>query len=213
VADARAHAARSTGPDAEAGRRVAILLQELEHLDLNVIVLSRPDEHLVNAVERARDAAIVAGRADLLESATHGAREVALRAFSRSGFSGTWAATDMGASVVRADDRVAAATAFEAAATAAVSEDLIDTDTLEILREPSDALRRTTGLPPPGALSNFTSRGAPGTTDATPVVVAILVVVAGVLVGYLAGALAIGILVIVAGLAALGLVSRRRSAS
>jgi hypothetical protein len=213
VADASAHAAGSTGADAEAERRVAIVLQELEHLDLNVVVLSRPDEHLVHALERARDAALVAGRRDLLESATRGAREVALRAFSRSGFSGTWAATDMGASVVRADDRVAAAAAFEAAATAAVAEDVIDAETAEILREPTDALRRTTGLPPPGALSNFTSGRGRGSTNAIPVVLAILVVVAGVVVGYLAGALAIGLLVIVAGLTLLGLLGRRRSAS
>jgi len=213
VADARGHAAGSTGADAEAERRVAIVLEELEHLDLNVVVLSRPDEHLVHALERARDAALVAGRRDLLGSATRGAREVALRAFSRSGFSGTWAATDMGASVVRPDDRVAAAAAFEAAATAAVAEDVIDAETAEILREPTEALRRTTGLPPPGALSNFTSGGGRGSTNATPVVLAILVVIAGVVVGYLAGALAIGILVIVAGLALLGLVGSRRSAS
>lgn len=213
MADASAHAAGSTRADAEAERRVAIVLQELEHLDLNVVVLSRPDEHLVHALERARDAALVAGRRDLLESATRGAREVALRAFSRSGFSGTWAATDMGASVVRADDRVAAAAAFEAAATAAVAEDVIDAETAEILREPTDALRRTTGLPPPGALSNFTSGRGRGSTNAIPVVLAILVVVAGVVVGYLAGALAIGLLVIVAGLTLLGLLGRRRSAS
>jgi hypothetical protein len=119
----------------------------------------------------------------------------------------------MGASVVRADDRVAAAAAFEAAATAAVAEDVIDAETAEILRGPTDALRRTTGLPPPGALSNFTSGRGRGSTNAIPVVLAILVVVAGVVVGYLAGALAIGLLVIVAGLALLGLLGRRRSAS
>ena len=190
---------------------MAIVIEELEHLDLNVVVLSHPDEHLLHALERARDAAIVAGRADLLESATRGAREVALRAFSRSGFSGTWAATDMGASVVRADDRVAAAAAFEAAATAAVAEDVIDTETAEILREPTEALRHTTGLPPPGALSNFTSGGA--STDGIQVAIGIGVVIAGVVVGFAAGALAIGLIVIGVGLALLAVVGRRRSAS
>jgi hypothetical protein len=117
----------------------------------------------------------------------------------------------MGASVVRADDRVAAAAAFEAAATAAVAEDLIDAETLEILREPTDALRRTTGMPPPGALSNFASGGT--STDGIQVAIAIAVVIAGVVVGFAAGALAIGLIVIGVGLALLALVGRRRSAS
>ena len=127
---------------------------------------------------------------------------------------GTWAATDMGASVVRAEDRVAAAAAFEAAATAAVAEDLIDPETVEILREPTEALRRTTGLPPPGALSNITSadRGSE-LWSGLQVGLAIAVVIAGVVVSYLAGALAIGIVVIVAGLAMIGLLGGRRAAS
>ena len=190
------------------------MLEELEHLDLNVVVLPPADNELVDAVDRARDAAILAGRQELLDAATRSARDIALRAFSRSGFSGTWAATDMGASVVRADDRVAAAAAFEAAATAAVAEDLIDAETLEILREPTDALRRTTGLPPPGALSNFaaggrSSRGV-ATTDTVQVGLGVVVVIAGILVA-LAANLAIGLVVIASGIALLGSIGRRRS--
>ena len=218
VADAGAPAARALGGDAnaeaaaEAERRVARVLDELQHLDLNVVVLSRPDEGMVEALGRARDAAVVAGRRALLESATGRARDAALRAFSRSGFSGTWAATDMGASVVRADDRVAAAAAFEAAATAAVAEDVIDAETAEILREPTEALRRTTGLPPPGALSNITADRGSERWSGLQVAVAIAVVIAGVLIGYLTGALAIGIVVIVAGLALIGLLGGQRTA-
>jgi len=211
VADASGRTVRQADPDGEAAHRVAVALADLEHLDLNVVVLPPPDAGFRDAVHRARDAAIVAGRRELLESATRNAREVALRAFSRSGFSGTWAATDMGASVVRADDRVAAAAAFEAAAIAAVAEGLVDADTLEILREPTDALRRTTGLPPPGALSNFTS-GGQSSTGALQVALATVIVIAGAVVGYLAGTLAVGILVIVAGLAVLGLGGRRWTA-
>jgi hypothetical protein len=201
--------------DAEAARRVAWVLEELQHLDLNVVVLPRADVELVEAVDRARDAALTAGRADLLESATRSAREIAMRAFSRSGFSGTWAATEMGASVVRASDRVAAAEAFEAAATAAVVEDLVDVETVEILRERTDALRRTTGLPAPGALANFASGGSStrgiGTSDTVQVGLGIAVVVAGILVAFAAGALPIGLIVIASGIALLGSIGRRRS--
>jgi hypothetical protein len=201
--------------DAEAARRVAWVLEELEHLDLNVVVLPRADVELVEAVDRARDAALTAGRADLLESATRSAREIAMRAFSRSGFSGTWAATEMGASVVRAGDRVAAAEAFEAAATAAVVEDLVDVETVEILRERTDALRRTTGLPAPGALANFASGGSStrgiGTSDTVQVGLGITVVVAGILVAFAAGVLPIGLIVIASGIALLGSIGRRRS--
>jgi hypothetical protein len=207
VADASARPVAPGTPDREAARRVEAVLQDLERLDLNVVVLPRPDDGSVDALHRARDAAIAGGRRELLDAATRDARDIALRAFSRSGFSGTWAATDMGASVVRADDRVAAATAFEAAATGAVVEDLVDADTLELLREPTDALRRTTGLPPPGALSNFTAGGR-GSTNGLQVAIAIGIVIAGVAVGYLAGTLALGILVIVCGLAVLGLAGR-----
>jgi hypothetical protein len=201
--------------DAEAARRVAWVLEELEHLDLNVVVLPRADVELVEAVDRARDAALTAGRADLLESATRSAREIAMRAYSRSGFSGTWAATEMGASVVRAGDRVAAAEAFEAAATAAVVEDLVDVETVEILRERTDALRRTTGLPAPGALANFASGGSStrgiGTSDTVQVGLGIAVVVAGILVAFAAGALPIGLIVIASGIALLGSIGRRKS--
>jgi hypothetical protein len=201
--------------DAEAARRVAWVLEELQHLDLNVVVLPRADVELVEAVDRARDAALTADRADLLESATRSAREIAMRAFSRSGFSGTWAATEMGASVVRAGDRVAAAEAFEAAATAAVVEDLVDVETVEILRERTDALRRTTGLPAPGALANFASGGSStrgiGTSDTVQVGLGIAVVVAGILVAFAAGALPIGLIVIASGIALLGSIGRRRS--
>jgi hypothetical protein len=181
------------------------------------VVLPQPDPHFVHAIERARDAALVAGRRQLLDVATRAARDVALRAFSRSGFSGTWAATDMGASVVRADDRVAAAAAFEAAATAAVAEDLIDAETLEILREPTDALRRSTGLPPPGALSNFASGRPPPsgveTTGAVEVGLGIAIGLAGIIVAVATGLLPLGLIVIAGGLALLGAIARRRSAA
>ena len=204
-----------TDGNGDAVRRVAVVLVGLERLDLNVVVLPPPDTGFVDAVHRARDAAITAGRRTLLDSAARNAQEVAFRAFSRSGFSGTWAATDMGASVVRARDRVAVAAAFEAAATAAVAEDLVDDETLEILREPTDALRLTTGLPQPGALSNFTSSGTStgtaGGPDRVQVGLGIAVGVVGVVVVFATGLLPLGLVVIAGGLALVGLIGGRRT--
>jgi hypothetical protein len=80
-----------------------------------------------------------------------------MKAFARSGFGGTWAATDMAVSVVTARDRAAAAAAFEEAATAAVAEDLLDEETLGVLRSTSNELADLTGLPSPGAISAFLS--------------------------------------------------------
>jgi hypothetical protein len=114
----------------------------------------------VEARHRARDAAIVAGRGALLEEATVATRDVTMRTFARAGFSGTWAATEMAASVATADDRAAAAAAFEEAAMAAVVEDLLDEDTLEVLRATSDELERARGMPAPGSLSALAAPAA-----------------------------------------------------
>ena len=133
--------AAMTDPGAAAARaRVATLLERLTRVDLQVIVVAPPDATRLAARDRARAAAIAAGRTVLLDEATAGARETTLRAFARAGFSGTWAATDRSASVATASDRVAAAAAFEEAAMAAVVEDLVDDDTLEVLRGSSDEL-------------------------------------------------------------------------
>jgi hypothetical protein len=206
----------SGDPDAAAVHRVAEVLVALGRLDINVVVLPPPDGGYVDALHRARDAAIVAGRRTLLDSAARNARDVAFRAFSRSGFSGTWAATDMGASVVRAGDRAAVAAAFEGAATAAVAEDVIDSETLDILREPAEALRLTTGLPAPGALSNFgsgrTTSAGGASPDAVQVGLGIAVGIVGVVVAIASGVLPLGLLVIAGGLALVGLIGRRWTA-
>jgi hypothetical protein len=200
-----------SGADVEAARRAAEILVELPHIDLNVLVLPKPDALLVDAMDRARRAAIGAGRGTMLESATRAARGVAMRAFSRSGFSGTWAVTDWAVSVVRPGDRVAAVNAFEAAVIAAVAEDLVDDDTVALLREPTDLLRRATGLSQPGELSNFsTPRAAP--TGAVQVGLSVAVVIAGIVATFASGGIAAGLVVIAIGFAAVGAVGRRRSA-
>jgi hypothetical protein len=197
--------------DIEAARRAAEVLVELPHIDLTVLVLPRPDALLVDAMDRARRAAIAAGRGAMLESGMRAARGVAMQGFSRAGFSGTWAVTDWAVSVVRPGDRVAAVNAFEAAVMAAVAEDLVDDDTIVVLREPTDLLRGATGLPQPGALSNFsTPRTTP--TGALQVGLSIVVVIAGILATFASGGIAAGLVVIAIGFAAVGALGRGRSA-
>jgi hypothetical protein len=197
--------------DIEAARRASEVLVELPHIDLNVLVLPRPDAGLVDAMDRARGAASAAGRGTMLESAMRAARGVAMRGFSRSAFSGTWAVTEMASSIVRPADRVAAVNAFEAAVIAAVAEDLVDDDTVALLREPTDLLRRATGLPQPGALSNFsTPRTTP--TSTLQVGLSIAVVIIGVLATFASGTIAAGLVVIAIGFAVVGAIGRGRSA-
>lgn len=150
-----------TGLDLLAARaRVAAVFERFTRLDLQVMVIGASDLTSRRARDHARTAAIRAGRGDLFDEATEAARETALRAFSRTGFSGTWAATEMAASVATAGDRVAAASAFEEATMAAVVEDLVDAGTLDILRTRFDELDRSTGIPSPGALSAFAAAPA-----------------------------------------------------
>jgi hypothetical protein len=150
-----------------ASLRAESLLERLTHVELGLVVVAQPDEMRLAALERARIAASDAGRSELLDYAAATARDATLRIFARSAFSGTWAATEMSASVARADDRVAAAAAVEEAVTAAVVEDLVDADTLDTLRATWDELARSTGMPTPGSLASLGS--APMADDRGPV--------------------------------------------
>ena len=78
---------------------MAAALERLERVQLGIIVVSPPDPVRLAASDRAREAAIVAGRSGLLSDAVEAARTTAMRIFARAGFSGTWAATEMSASV------------------------------------------------------------------------------------------------------------------
>jgi len=144
----------ATDPGIVAARaRVDALLGRLSRAELGVIVVDLPDDDRLDAEDRARAAAETAHRGELLDASRADARELAMRAFAKAGFSGTWALTDMAVSVARSGDRVAAAIAFEDAATAEVVEDLVDDETLETLRSASDQLLEMTGMPMPGSLS------------------------------------------------------------
>ena len=182
--------------------RVAAALESLDRINLQVVVLAQPDATRRDAQAVARRAAAAAGRSPLLDEAVAAARETAMRAFSRGGFSGTWAATDWSISVASAADRVAAAAAFEEAAMAAVVEDLVDGDTLEVLRASVGELDRSSAVPSPGSLSGLADPGrvTPGTWSIAMGVVLVVVGIA-LWVGLGAG---FGILVLMAAALAFG---------
>jgi hypothetical protein len=162
-------------PTTIARARVDDLLERLTRVNLQVVVIAPPDGPRRSAHAHARSAAIAAGRGDLFDEAVAAARETVIRAFSRGGFSGTWAANDWSISVATPRDRLAAAAAFEEAAAAEVVEDLVDEDTLEILRASTDELVRSSGVPSPGSLSSF-SRSA--ITSPSLAVGAVLIILA-----------------------------------
>ena len=142
---------------AAARDRLDDLFESLEHVELQIVVVDPPDDRRLDARDRAKTAAIVGGRHALFDEATAAARQVALKGYARGGFTGTWAFTDMAISVATADDRLAAAAALEEAAMAAVVEDLVDAETVRILRSTADSLASMTGLPTPGSLANVAS--------------------------------------------------------
>lgn len=178
----RAPESASLGPGTSGGveaararARVADVLDRIARIDLQVVVVSPPDVTRLAARDIAHDAAIRAGRGPLFDEAVDAARTTTMAMFARSGFSGTWALTDMAMSVTRAGDRVGAAAAFEDAVMAAVVEDLVDHDTLDVLRATAAELSGMTGMPLPGSLSTI---GAPDLgRQRTPAQVALLVVI------------------------------------
>jgi hypothetical protein len=201
--------ATNRGGHEAASARVEDVLDRLTHVDLGVVVVAEPDERRLDARAHARVAAVAAGRSALLDAAVAAARDTTLRIFARAGFSGTWAATEMAASVARASDRVAAATAVEEAVVAAVVEDLVDTDTLDTLRATWEELTRSTGLPTPGSLAGFAA--APVAADRGPVETTLIALVVVVALGaaFVLGGLA-GLLVLALGMAGASGVARRR---
>jgi hypothetical protein len=204
------HAASDPGL-AAARTRVADVLDAFTRVELQVVVVSSPDQTRDAARDRARSAATVAGRKPLLDEAVEAARDLTVRAFARSGFSGTWAATDMAVSVVRAEDRVAVAQAIEEAVTAAVVEDLVDQETLEVLRSTADELVSLHGIPAPGSLSTFAAPAADMIRG--PIQIAILAgfIVACAAVAAVAGSVTFGLVVLGVGLALLVVFARRQA--
>jgi len=190
---------------AAASERVAAILEQAAHVQLDVVVIAPPNEIRTDARARATDAARAAGRGPLLDQAVEAARERADRGFAAGGYSGNWAATDMSISVARSPDRVAAAAALEEAVTAAVVEDLVDAETVETLEVSWRRLADFRSMPAPGSLSNLGSSIA--STHGTSRAVAIVVIVIAAVV-LLSGLTALGV-----GLLAVGVVLAWRAFS
>jgi hypothetical protein len=147
------------GPDdaasAAARARAAAILDQAARVQLDVVVIARPDAIRTAAREEGRAAAGAAGRTALLDEAVAAARDRISRTFAIGGFSGTWAATDMAVSVTRVDDRVAAAAALEEAVTGAVVADLVDPETAQVLGASWAELSGLREIPAPGSLANL----------------------------------------------------------
>ncbi|MEO8437130.1 MAG: hypothetical protein ABI562_01635 [Chloroflexota bacterium] len=200
-------------PAVKAARaRVETVLDDFSRIELQVVVVAPPDAIRLAARDRARSAAIVAGRGPLLDDAIEAAREITMRAFARGGFSGTWAATDMAVSVVRASDRVAAAAAVEEAVMAAVVEDLADAETLEELHATWDELASLRGIPSPGSLAGFASPAAGAMRGPIQIAVVIAFIVACAAVGFGLGSGA-GLIPLAIGIAVVAALLRRRGES
>lgn len=207
--DERVKNAVGTEATAAANTRVATLLEQITKVELGIVVVAPPDAERMAARDRARAAAIAAGRGPLLEDAMRAARDVTMRSFARAGFSGTWAVTEMAASVTRSGDRVAAAAAFEEAAAAAAVEDLVDPETLETLRATSDVLGRATGLATPGSLTGFAEPVANAAHGSFQVLLAVFFVAVCVAVAAVVD-LGFGLLVLAIGGVAIAGVTRAR---
>ncbi len=197
-----------TDPVVAARARVDDLLERLTRVNLQVVVVARPDATRLAAQARARAAAVAAGRGGLFDEAAAAVREATIRAYSRGGFSGTWAANDWSISVATPADRVAAAAAFEEAAMAEVVEDVVDDDTLEILRASTDELIRSSGVPSPGSLSSF-ARSAVTSEDSVRRTILIVFGVFALGLGFVLS-LGIGLLTLAIGVVLVGLLGRFR---
>ncbi len=189
--------------------RVEAVLDDFSRMELQVVVVAPPDSTRLAARDRARSAAIAAGRGTLLDEAVEAAREITMRAFARGGFSGTWAATDMAVSVVRASDRVAAAAAVEEAVTAAVVEDLVDAETLGELRATWDELASLRGIPSPGSLAGFASPVAGAMRGPIQIAIVVGFIVACAAVGFGLG-FGVGLIPLAIGVAVVAALLRRR---
>jgi hypothetical protein len=194
----------------DARARVAALFERAARVNLGVVVVAPSDPTRDAARDAATSAAIVAGRDRLLREATAAAREIVLKAFASAGFSGTWAATEMSASVATASDRVAAVTALEEAAIAAVAEDLVDDDTIDALRSTWDELTSSSAIPSPGSLSSIAAPAAGAVRGPIQVAILTSVVLVCAFVGFAYASYA-GLIAVFLGVAIVGALMRGSS--
>ncbi len=192
---------------AAAGARIDALRDQLSRIELQIVVVAPPDAVRRAARERAQDAARSAGRGALLDDTLDEVRATTLRTFARAAFSGTWAASQMAVSVASAQDRVAAVAAFEEAAIAAVAEDLVDDETLDILRATADHFASVTGMPVPMTLSTL---GAPAAGVVRRPLESMLIIGAAAAMGALFGSASGSIAGIGLGIALIAVLARVR---
>jgi hypothetical protein len=123
---------RRRQPSAEAAdphvvARVEQLFDRLDRLANGDAQAPRPavdQDHRAEVREVATEAAIKAGRGQLLADSRRAAREVALRRFGSRVFRPTWVGLNWGQSLGTVEDRVAAAEVFDDAAMGAVIADV-----------------------------------------------------------------------------------------
>jgi hypothetical protein len=133
-----------------------------------------------------------------------------LKSFANAGFSGTWAATEMSVSVARASDRVAAIAAFEEATIAAVAEDLVDEETIDVLRSTWAELIHSGAIPTPGSLTSLASPAAGAIRGPIQIAVLITVVLVCAAVGFTTASVS-GLIIVFAGVGIVGALARRGS--
>jgi hypothetical protein len=189
---------------------VSAFLARLRHVTVDVVVVGRRDATRSAALDRAVRAADAAGRRELLDDAWRRTRQMVMNAFAQRGFTGTWALTEWSVSVASARDRIAVVEAFEEAAAAAVTADLVDDETKELLEATAGSLEGMSHLPRAGALSEMT----PATVRRHGVAGTVVAVAFGaLLLG--SGIAAAAPVVLVAGmlLVAIGIVAQARRAA
>jgi hypothetical protein len=184
-----------TGRDA-AARRIERTMARAQHVDLTSLIVGLPGDAVEEARGKATDAAIMAGRGDLVAAARRDASAWVLQAFATRGYSGTWAWTEMSMSVARPKDRAAVAEGLADAVTADAVEDLVEPEIAETLRSTWSVVAESAAIPEPGAISGLTAslvgpRTRPG---AKGLVIAGLVFVLGLWFLAIASPIGIGLL-------------------
>ena len=132
--------------------RVGSFLDRLSRLnidDLAMLALPEPDAAArAELLQRALDAAVAAGRGDVAREAPARARDAIVRAYSFRGYDVTWFGLNWGRSIGRATDRARLIAAIEDAAVAEVVADLLPSDEVAALREPFEIATSMTGAGP-----------------------------------------------------------------
>jgi hypothetical protein len=116
----------------------------------------------------------------------------------------------MSVSVARASDRVAAIAAFEEATIAAVAEDLVDEDTIEVLRSTWAQLIQSGAIPTPGSLASLALPAAGAIRGPIQITILVAVILFCAAVGFATASVS-GLIIVFAGVGLFGALARRWS--